>query len=1164
MYTGWPALLVVLVLAGSASADLVGYWPLNGDATDASGHGNHGTIYGSVTPIADRHGNPSGAMAFAGGGSDRIDVGDPSELRLTGAMTLMAWVWLDSSSTRNGRIVAKMAGPGSRSWSLNIEHSWGDVSKPAILWVAQDGSNLVDVYDDVSLPQNQWVHVAGVYTPGTSMTLYVDGDLARTKTSGVPSSQYSNNGSPVLIGNRSDAGDCGWVGSLDEVRIYNEALSEPEIEAIMGEGGYLASNPDPQDGALNVDPASVLSWDAPSGVGSPLYDVYLGTDPDFSGEPPIAASQSGTSYDPDPDLQHATAYYWRIDVHDGPVTYAGSVWSFTTASAPPEPLKIMALGNSITQGHTTFDNYRHHLWNKLQAQGYTDVDFVGSHDVLAYDTDDPLVFDKDHEGHYGWHTDEILGGGGNPAGGTGTLDQWLSGLAASDEVPDVVLMHLGTNDVLFNPAGYDHGITIGEMEDVIDVLRTYNPDVTVLLAKIIPHNKPGFPSVDALNALIPQLDTYETASSEVVIVDHHTGFSTSWLADQVHPNATGAAEMSNRWFDALVPVLDPKPRVVVSTDIGGSDNDDYQSMVHYLVYADRFDTEGLISSPPYAGRKANILEVIDQYETDYANLVSHSATFPLPDMLRSLTKQGATDASPPAGYSTPTEGSNWIISCANSSDPRPLWILVWGSITDVAQAVHDDPSIKSKIRVYSIGSWNTDQDPSARNYLYNNHSDLWWIEADSTFRGMYNGGDQTGDLGNWTFVEQHVRYHGALGDFYYGKKPDIKMGDTPSVLYLLHGDADVPTTESWGGMFGATGHGPTFWTDLTDPQYREGSYDGAKTVNMWREDYLRDWQTRMDWAKDPASDADGDGVPNASDNCPYTYNPGQEDADGDGVGDVCDGCPADPNKAAPGCCGCGSPDLEITNLNRYATTTYSTGGLIYSDRSYTITSMPAYLEGASGIKTANDDKYETSEVWITFNVNLETEVYIAYDVRATSLPNWMSGYVDTGEVIGVSDWMQGTAVLYAKTVPAGSHVVLGGNLASGAVGADSNYFVLLVGTCEVTSRTLTLTKTNGVWGDVEIYPEPNDPNDIGFPQGTEVTLTAVPIEGKGFKHWQLFNPNYPDDVNYATIDANISTTIVMDTDMHVNAVFKCGSGASPLLPMVLVPLGLVVLARRWR
>ena len=52
-------------------------------------------------------------------------------------------------------------------------------------------------------------------------------------------------------------------------------------------------------------------------------------------------------------------------------------------------------------------------------------------------------------------------------------------------------------------------------------------------------------------------------------------------------------------------------RVIVSTDIGGSDPDDFQSMVHYLLYSDLFDTEGLISSPWGDGRKEDILAVID-------------------------------------------------------------------------------------------------------------------------------------------------------------------------------------------------------------------------------------------------------------------------------------------------------------------------------------------------------------------------------------------------------------------------------------------------------------------------------------------------------------------------------------------------------------------------
>ena len=109
------------------------------------------------------------------------------------------------------------------------------------------------------------------------------------------------------------------------------------------------------------------------------------------------------------------------------------------------------------------------------------------------------------------------------------------------------------------------------------------------------------------------------------------------------------------------------------------------------------------------------------------------------------------------------------------------------------------------------------------------------------------GGYQEGDYGNLSFVETHIKGHGALGDLFYTQKKDIKMGDTPSVLYLLHGNPDDPEGESWGGTYVRTDHGPHYWTDNPIDSLIENKRPGAKTVNKFRKDYLDDWASRMNW-----------------------------------------------------------------------------------------------------------------------------------------------------------------------------------------------------------------------------------------------------------------------------------------------------------------------------
>lgn len=245
-----------------------------------------------------------------------------------------------------------------------------------------------------------------------------------------------------------------------------------------------------------------------------------------------------------------------------------------------------------------------------------------------------------------------------------------------------------------------------------------------------------------------------------------------------------------------------RSRVLVSTDIGGTDPDDFQSMVHLLVYADRFDIEGLVSSPFGPGRKEHILEVIDHYERDYANLKTYSPRYPTLKALREITKEGALESPGPSGIGAPTEGSEWIVRCARRKDARPLHVLVWGGIEDLAQALHDAPGILPKLRVYWIGGPNRMWGVDAYNYIEQNHPNLWIIEANATYRGWFTGGNQTGEWGNKEFVAAHIAGRGALGDFFNTQlKGVIKMGDSPSVGWLLHGNPADPSQPGWGGKF---------------------------------------------------------------------------------------------------------------------------------------------------------------------------------------------------------------------------------------------------------------------------------------------------------------------------------------------------------------------------
>jgi lysophospholipase L1-like esterase len=197
----------------------------------------------------------------------------------------------------------------------------------------------------------------------------------------------------------------------------------------------------------------------------------------------------------------------------------------------------MPLGDSITQGFTGQNSYRRLLWFDLKNAGYN-VDFVGSIRWTTQGITPPTPdFDLDNEGHGGWTSQQILD----------NVSQF-----ASENRPDVVLLHIGTNDLNMDTPPQQ---TINNISGIIQKLRNQNQNVKVLLGQIIPDGNPD--RSPPLNVLIPGLATQlSTNQSPVIVVDQYTGFNNSSdTLDTYHPNDTGEWKMANRWFETLKTVL---------------------------------------------------------------------------------------------------------------------------------------------------------------------------------------------------------------------------------------------------------------------------------------------------------------------------------------------------------------------------------------------------------------------------------------------------------------------------------------------------------------------------------------------------------------------------------------------------------------------------------
>src|ERR1044071_5049842 len=192
--------------------------------TDSSGFGNTGTISGASWSSQGRFGN---ALDFNGG--SWVTVGDSDSLDLTNGMTLEAWVYPTNAPDTWTTVMTK-----ERPETNNLVY--GLFARSATVASANNGplvdvvtTSLSELYGPSPVPLNTWTHLAGTYDVVNGQSLYVNGvEVAHVP----PSGSITTSIGPLRMGGNLPFSEY-FIGRIDEVRVYNQALSQSEIQADM-------------------------------------------------------------------------------------------------------------------------------------------------------------------------------------------------------------------------------------------------------------------------------------------------------------------------------------------------------------------------------------------------------------------------------------------------------------------------------------------------------------------------------------------------------------------------------------------------------------------------------------------------------------------------------------------------------------------------------------------------------------------------------------------------------------------------------------------------------------------------------------------------------------------------------------------------------------------
>lgn len=302
-----------------------------------------------------------------------------------------------------------------------------------------------------------------------------------------------------------------------------------------------------------------------------------------------------------------------------------------------------------------------------------------------------------------------------------------------------------------------------------------------------------------------------------------------------------------------------KQRLIVTTDLGGTDPDDIQSMIHLLVCSNAIDIEGLVSTQVWIDdpdKTAKIIEVINWYQEVLPRLKKQAEGYPDADYLRSITKRGQAKSNMSGvGAGKDSPGSELITSAVDKKgDNRPVWIAGWGGMNTVAQALWKVKNTRSKkalgafikkIRIYDVlgqddaGAWIAKNFPEI---VYIRNTKVYgWAASD-----------------DWT--KNNIQNRKPLGS-HYPNRVWATEGDSPSFLYVYTNGLNVPEHidyGGWGGRFSTQKVNAIRGMDFIvksgqnetqyDPYYMfSSSNEGIEAINKWKQHIFNDFAARMLW-----------------------------------------------------------------------------------------------------------------------------------------------------------------------------------------------------------------------------------------------------------------------------------------------------------------------------